>query len=138
MGENAIIIVIYKMHFSVGFFSLHTRASKRNIVFPHQEKKVSSNVSKESTEIFTLIFLVLDTVWKNEKFTLTEKIFREINQVSMYFRVKILLSWNFCQKSVRVNLCNFHTVWERISRFSTHKNRKFFLTGKYFTKSPLQ
>ena len=40
------------------------------------------------------------TVWKFQKFSLTEKIFREINSLVTYL-VKPLLSRNFCQKSVR-------------------------------------
>ena len=49
------------------------------------------------------------TVWKNEKFTLTEKIFRQINYLVILL-VKTLFSRNFCQKSVRVNFCKFHSV----------------------------
>ena len=49
------------------------------------------------------------TVWKNEKFGLTEKIFRQINSLVICL-VKTLLSRNFCQKSVRLNFYNFHTV----------------------------
>ena len=49
------------------------------------------------------------TAWKNEKFSLTEKIFREINSL-VTFLVKMLLSRNFCQKCVRVNFRYFHTV----------------------------
>ena len=55
------------------------------------------------------------TLWKNEKFTLTEIIFRQINSLVIYL-VNALLSRNFCQKSVRVNFRNFHTVhfWFKI------------------------
>ena len=49
------------------------------------------------------------TLWKNEKFTLTEIFFRQINSLVIYL-VNALLSRNFCQKSVRVNSNNFHTV----------------------------
>ena len=49
------------------------------------------------------------TVWKNAKFTLTEKIFRQINSLVISL-VKSLFSRNFCQKSVRENFRNFHTV----------------------------
>ena len=38
-----------------------------------------------------------------------KKIFRQINYLVISL-VKALLSRNFCQKSVRVNFCNFHTV----------------------------
>ena len=48
-------------------------------------------------------------MWKNEKFALTEKIFRQINSL-MISLVKMLLSWNFCQRSVRENIRNFHTA----------------------------
>ena len=49
------------------------------------------------------------TVWKLRKFTLTEKIFRQITYLVMSL-VKMLLSRNFCQKRVRVNFRNFHTA----------------------------
>ena len=45
------------------------------------------------------------TVWKNAKFSLTEKLFRQILYVA-----KVLLSRNFCQKGVRVNFRDFHTL----------------------------
>ena len=48
------------------------------------------------------------TVWKNDKFTLTIKIFREIN--ATLSSVKTLLSRNFWQISVRVNFHNFHII----------------------------
>ena len=49
------------------------------------------------------------TVWKNAKFTFTEKIFRQINYLVISL-VKPLLSRNFCQKCMRVNFRNFHNV----------------------------
>ena len=49
------------------------------------------------------------TVWKNAKFSLTEKIFREINSLVTSL-VILLISRNFCQKSMRENFRNFHTV----------------------------
>ena len=48
-------------------------------------------------------------MWKNEKFGLTEKIFRQINSLVICL-VKPLLSRNFCRKSVRLKFHNFHTV----------------------------
>ena len=50
-----------------------------------------------------------ETVWKKVKFALTQKIFREINSL-VISSVKPLVSRNFCQKSVRVNLRNIQTV----------------------------
>ena len=50
------------------------------------------------------------TVWKNKKFPLTKKVFREINSLVTSID-KTLLSRNFCQKSVRENYNNFHTVY---------------------------
>ena len=49
------------------------------------------------------------TLWKNEKFTLTKIFFRQINSLVIYL-VNALVSRNFCQKSVRVNFRNFHSV----------------------------
>ena len=49
------------------------------------------------------------TLWKLQKFTLTEKIFRQIAYLVISL-VKVLLSRNFCQKRVRVKFWNFHTV----------------------------
>ena len=46
---------------------------------------------------------------KNEKFTLTKEIFRQINYLVIYL-VKPLFSRNFPQKCVRENSRNFHTV----------------------------
>ena len=50
-------------------------------------------------------------VWKNEKFSLTKKRkkIRQINSLVTYL-VKPLLSRNICQKWVRENSRNFHTV----------------------------
>ena len=56
---------------------------------------------------------VVSTVWKNEKFSLTEEKFRQINCLVISL-VKPLLSRNFCEKSVRENFCNFHTVFPNI------------------------
>ena len=55
----------------------------------------------------------LFTVWKNEKYTVTQKKFRQINSL-VFSLVKTLLSRNFCQKSVTVNFRNFHTVCQSL------------------------
>ena len=58
------------------------------------------------------------TLWKNKKFSFTTKIFREVNCLVSHF-VKMLLSWNFCQKSVR------DTLW-KLQKFAfTHFWQKF-------------
>ena len=62
------------------------------------------------------------TLWKLQKFTLTEKKFRQINYLVISL-VKTLLSRNFCQKRVRVNFRNFHTVhtvWKMLRFSLTH------------------
>ena len=60
------------------------------------------------------------TVWKNKKFTLTRKIFREITQLP-----NALISRNAGKKLVKVN---FHTVFVRIINIflsrSSHKVRQ--------------
>ena len=54
---------------------------------------------------------VVYTVWKNEKYTLTFKIFRETKiQSNIVLQLHALISRNFCKVMVRVNFCNFNTV----------------------------
>ena len=70
-------------------------------------------------------------MWKNEKFALTEKLFRQINSLVISL-VKMLLSRNFCQRSVR----------ERISVISTllllcALTEKIFLEINSLVKKPL-
>ena len=59
----------------------------------------------------------------------TEKKFRQINSLVICL-VKLLLSRNFCPKSVRLKFHNFHTV-----QCTLWKLQKFTLTKKYFVKS---
>ena len=63
-------------------------------------------------------------MWKLRKFTLTEKIFRQITYLVISL-VKLLLSRNFCQKCVRVNSRNFHTVKVCTRNTLTLTNRIF-------------
>ena len=67
------------------------------------------------------------TVWKNEKFIITQKIFRQNNYLVILL-VKPLFWRNFCQKSVRVNFRFFHSV----SSKDSHAQWKFV---KNFVKS---
>jgi len=69
------------------------------------------------------------TVWKNEKFTLTEKNISP-NQLFSNFHSKMLLSRNFCQKRVRVNFRNFHSA-------QCGKVKNLLSLKKYFVKSSL-
>ena len=72
---------------------------------------------------FDEFFCNWDTVWKNDKFSLTKKIFRQINSLVLYL-VKPLISRNVCQKRIPVisTLCEsdfsiFYTVmisWKSI------------------------
>ena len=61
------------------------------------------------------------TVWKNEKFGITKKIFRQINSLVISL-VKTLLSRNFWPKIVRLNRCHFHTVHTVRCVFSPNLN----------------
>ena len=56
------------------------------------------------------------TLWKLWKFTLTEKIFRQITY-SIISSVQMLLSRTFCQERVKVNFRNFHTVSKSLKIF---------------------
>ena len=75
------------------------------------------------------------TVWKNEKFTLTAKIIRQIISLVISL-VKTLLSRNFCQKCVRVNFSVFHTlrVW-KIEVFDKNFVKATFLLKKLLKSS---
>ena len=98
-------------------------------------------VRKASNMILLYIFFSLGcdtTLWKNEKFTLTEIFFRQINSLVIYL-VNALLSRNFCQKSVRVNFCNYNTVVAEMMEFYSHdfwqKLREINMLGNcVFTK----
>ena len=61
------------------------------------------------SELCTLFPQSHCVLWKNEKFTLTEIFFRQINSLVIYL-VNALFSRNFCQNTVRMNFRNFHTV----------------------------
>ena len=50
-----------------------------------------------------------DTVWKNEKFTVTQ-IFFPSNQFIVKFFSKTLIWRNFCEKTVALKFRNFHSV----------------------------
>ena len=68
---------------------------------------------------------------KNEKFSHTRKIFREIKCL-VTPKVKPLLSRTFCKKSVRENFGNFHTV-ERdahIIIFAHHNQNRASVSSK--------
>ena len=87
---------------------------------------------------FSCFQSTLCTVGKNEKCSLTKKIFRQcqINSLVTYL-VKSLLSRNFCQKCVRENSRNFHTVLWKLRNFTvTIFSQKFrqlnFLLKKIF------
>ena len=77
--------------------------------------KSTNSISRKISEIqkswsFHTVHCAL---WKNEKFSITKKLFCEINSLVIYF-VKLLLSRNFCHKSVRENFHNFHTVESKV------------------------
>ena len=105
---------------SVNDSSGHKRIDKLNDIFrksqplkpwPLRENKDS----KVSTNYFVLIsrknwrWFTQSTMWKNEKFSLTKQIFRQINSLVIYL-VKTLLWRNFWQKCMRPNRSNFHNV----------------------------
>ena len=56
---------------------------------------------------------LVHTVQKNEKFTLTWKIFRGNSLQCKLVLLNSLISQNFREKLVRVNFRNFHTVIQR-------------------------
>ena len=81
------------------------------MLFWFDEKNFQFTQKNRGSEF--LVFLHC-AVWKNEKFSLTIEIFRQINSLVIHL-VKTLLSRNFCQNCV--------TVW---------KNEKVSLTKQIF------
>ena len=65
------------------------------------------------------------TVWKNEKFSLTKKIFRQINSLSSDFFSKNITFTKFLEKMCETNSQQF-------SHCAVWKNEKFSLTEKQF------
>ena len=60
-----------------------------------------------------------DTVWKNEKFTVTQ-IFFPSNQFIVKFFSKTLIWRNFCEKTVALKFRNFHSVSVEITGILSH------------------
>ena len=83
----------------------------------------------------------MHTVWKNKKFSLTKEKFRQINSLVIYL-VKRLFSRNFCQKYLRENFCNFHTLWcitmWTLLRFSFAHFCKIFVKVTFLLKKLLK
>ena len=69
---------------------------------------------------------VLLTVRKSAKFSLIEKMFRQINYLVILL-VKTLLSRNFCQKCVRLNFRIFHYVSVEKREISLISPKTFFV-----------
>ena len=63
-------------------------------------------------------------VWKNDKFSLTEKKIRQINYLVISL-VKPLLSRKFCKKSVREIHCNYIHSVEKCKIYSRLTEKKF-------------
>ena len=91
-----------------------------------------------------IVLNVQCTVWKNEKFGLTEKIFRQIDSLVISL-VKALLSRNFCDKIVAMKFRNFrNTLWKNKKKLNNSHRKNIsskqrssnFFSSKYvgFTK----
>ena len=89
--------------------------------FFSREKKLQSSPFVKS--FFEELLSTLHNVEKREIFSHRKK-FRQINSLVTYF-VKPLLSRNFCQKCVRENSRNFHTVHFKYSTRSV-KNSELY------------
>ena len=73
-------------------------------------------------------------MWKNEKFTLTEKNFVKSTTYLVISLVKPLVSRNFCQKLVRVNFRNFHTVLCAVHSAQCRKTKNLLLPKIFSVK----
>ena len=121
---------IYKSYIKTGFifqFFRQINHKKRFLTYlilfvqtilKKVEKFNFTNISVKSNQ-WKLSFHILENI----KFTLIEKIFRQINSLVISL-VKTLISRKICQKSVRVNFHNFHA-------HTAHCNLRIF-PWKYF------
>ena len=81
------------------------------------------------------------TLWKNEKFSFTEKNFVKSTRYLVISLAKPLLSRNFCEKNVRENFRNFHCGCGKygnlLSRFigKNFVKIKSLLKRNYYLKS---
>ena len=97
---------------------------KRDI-HPHFKIFRGSNYLLSKTDAFTKLLFKKRA---GQKFSLTKKIFRQINSLVNYL-VKTLLSRNFCQKCMRENFRNFHTVQCLTSSQPILLNKNLFSKG---------
>ena len=93
---------------------------------------ILSQILREINLQFVMNFIPIQsnsrTVWKNEKFTLTEKRFVKSTRYFVMIISKPLLSRNFCDKRLRAR-GNFHTTEER-----AHVYLQKFREISFFTK----
>ena len=118
---------------------------KLTVLLRKLQKSWFNEIFFGETKFFVFLHCAIPTVWKNEKFGLTNKIFRQFSYLVISL-VKTLLSRNFCQKCVRLNRSSFHTVhtvhtveiteiyshWKNISSNCLFSN--FFSKNVTFTK----
>ena len=95
-------------------------------MYPHRIEEWIVAIFREikGNEFCDIILALQDEKigWKIDKFTITDKIFREIIQPFLTSLVKTLLRPIFCQIHVRVNFHDFHTVlFEKKSKDSLTK-----------------
>ena len=103
-------------------FPVHCQTSKcRKYLCEKKKWWCKSISSKLQKKYLKKKWFTFHCGWKLRKFTLTKKIFRQTNYLVISL-VKVLLSRNFCQKRVRVNFCNFHTVVWKFGHFPATQN----------------
>jgi len=128
-GFDLIILILYN-YFHEILKTRYTLCEKQTKIHSHQKIFVKTTYKKLISPKFCQKIceskqFVSSTVWKNEKFSLAKKIFRQINSLVTYL-VKALLSRNFCQKCVRDNSRNVHTVCSTLEYFGTIFKQHFF------------
>ena len=99
------LLIWYKDEFTKN--NCLTLCTKNNCLTLWKNEKFTLTEKKFRQMNYLVTLLV--TVWKNEKFTVTLEKFHQINSLVLSL-VKTLLSRNFCQRSLTLNFRKFHTV----------------------------
>ena len=137
MGENLRVAVNFSSHcaqctlWNIRKFTLTDLSQKFREINVFTNKVTKELISRENISVrenfafFHAVQCATHTLWKKHKISLTQNIFREINSLVTSL-IKTLLSRNFCQKTLRVNFGNFHTVTHSVEKLEIHCHAIFF------------
>ena len=102
--KNAVFAILAALNFVDLVYYYRLQSSKSAKIHTKSKFRYSKCAKMADFAVLASPKLISRKNVKNKDFSLTKKIFRKINSL------RTLISRNFCQKSVRDNFRNFHTV----------------------------